>query len=138
MRAVAEVARFALPLAYLVKRPFNLFRRCCARLVKFAFLQPDHLPNYAERLHLCFSNENYRALAATLCRGRRRLRMHARYLAKALNLLYIVCLLGSCRAQHNDSHILVEASLSDHSPSGLCKLHVCELRREEDYCARLT
>ena len=59
-------------------------------------------------------------------------------LAKAPNLLSIFCLLGSCRTQHNDPDSFVKAPLSDHSPSGLCELHICELRREEDDGARLT
>ena len=49
-------------------------------------------------------------------------------LAKALNLLSIFCLLGSCRTQHNYTNILVEAPLPDHPSRGLCELHICQLR----------
>ena len=70
--------------------------------------------------------------------GRRSAGVLTSDLAKALNLLSIFCLLGSCRTQHNDTHILVGAPLPDHPSRGLCELHICELWREEDHGAVLT
>ena len=86
-------------------------------------------------LHLCC---RHKTLNVLLRRRRRLIRMHARCLAEAFNRLGIFCLPGSCRGHDDDTNSCMEASLPDHPPGSLCELHVCELGRKKDDCARLT